>query len=655
MGFLLPFALGLLALAVPIIILYLLKVKREDLTVSSNMLWRKILEDKQANAPWQKLQKNWLLILQLLLLLLLTLVLARPFFNTDAQATGNIIVLLDASAGMQATDVQPSRFAKAKDEIRSIIDGMGSGDQMTLVLMRSFPEVLATSSTNQGELKAALDKAKVTSEPANPKPSIVLASAAADRTPGTTVVVVSDGGFAREEGLPSLKAKVKYIKIGTADNNQAISGLSLRESGTGPQLFVGLNNYAGQPAKVNLAVTIDGKQFDTREVEIGPEDKASITLTDLPLTTRIVDARIKPSGNGQDFLSVDNEAWTVRNAGNPQKVMLVTSGNTFLELILSRLPNYKVSKVLPANYETLPNKEAYDLYIFDSFAPDNPPPGGMFLINPPNTPYLPVTGTVNTPSFSRLEQNDPLLRYTDLSAVSIRQAKQFDLPGWAKVVASSSEGTPLIADGDYQGQHVVLMTFDIHDSDIGLSTAWPIFLVNTLGWLQPIGALDQNLEINPGEPISFNVTGASEEISVQPPGSGSQVLKPTSGVASFTDTGNTGIYTVTRKQSTSGKTNTLTENFVVNLYDALSSNIRPLDDLGLQGTISGVGGANAKSDREIWQPLALAALILLMIEWWIFYMANRSRQKKLRATNGKNRPGGEKGRSGRSKIKPARN
>ncbi|MDB5079006.1 MAG: hypothetical protein JWP00_930 [Chloroflexi bacterium] len=634
MGLLIPFALGLLALAVPIVILYLLKVKREDLTVSSNFLWKRVLEDKQANAPWQKFQKNWLLLLQLLLLFLLVFILSRPFFTTDAQASGNIIVLLDASAGMQANDVEPSRFTKAKAEINSIIDGIGGSDQITLVLMRSFPEVLASNSTNKNELKAALGRARVTSEPANPKPSIILAAAAADRYPGTTVVVVSSGAFAREEGLPSLKAKVKFIKVGKSDQNQAISGLRLRETGGGPQLFVGLNNYSAEAAKISLVVTVDNKPFDTRQVDIGPEDKGSITLTDLPINTRVVNARIKPVGQAQDYLAPDNEAWTVRSAGSPQRLLLVSSGNTFLELFFNRLPNYNVTKVLPENYESLSNKDGFDLYIYDNFAPEKPPQGGIFFISPPTSTMLPLSGSVNTPSFARLDQNDPLLRYTDLSAIFIKQANQYTLPGWMKVVASSSEGSPLLAAGDQQGQRVVLMTFDTHQSDIGLSTAWPILLINTLSWMQPAGALNQVTEINPGEPISFNITNPTQEISVQPPDSGSQVLKINSGVASFTETGRTGIYGVTHKQTVGGKVNSSNDNFVVNLYSELSSNIRPLDDLGLQGTIQTVNGATARSDRELWQPLALGVLIIMMLEWWIFYQASRTKRKKSGSVNG---------------------
>jgi hypothetical protein len=255
------------------------------------------------------------------------------------------------------------------------------------------------------------------------------------------------------------------------------------------------------------------------------------------------------------------------------------------------------------------------------------PPGGVFFIAPPNSNILPVTGSINSPAFARLDQNDPLLRYTDLSAVFIKQATQYTLPSWMKVVASSSEGTPLLAEGDQQGQRFVLLTFDVHQSDLGLSTAWPILLINTLSWLQPAGALDQVTEINPGEPISFNITDSSEEISVTPPNSGAQVLKINSGVASFTDTGQTGIYGVVHKTTVAGKINSLSDNFVVNLYDDFSSNIRPLDDLGLQGTLPTGSGGGTLSNHEFWQPLVLAALIILMMEWWIFYQARRTRRK----------------------------
>src|SRR6478672_1517594 len=81
-GLLEPAALLLAALAVPIILFYMLRLRRQEITISSSMLWRQVTQDRQANAPWQKLRRNLLLYLQLLALALLALALARPFVES---------------------------------------------------------------------------------------------------------------------------------------------------------------------------------------------------------------------------------------------------------------------------------------------------------------------------------------------------------------------------------------------------------------------------------------------------------------------------------------------------------------------------------------------------------------------------------------------
>src|SRR5881392_3347496 len=71
------------AAALPVVVLfYLLKRKRVVRLVSSTVLWQKFLAETQASAPFQKLRKNWLLILQLILLALAVLALGRPYFAT---------------------------------------------------------------------------------------------------------------------------------------------------------------------------------------------------------------------------------------------------------------------------------------------------------------------------------------------------------------------------------------------------------------------------------------------------------------------------------------------------------------------------------------------------------------------------------------------
>src|SRR5438270_5110476 len=124
MSFLAPIAFAFAA-SIPVVILfYLLTRKRVVKLVSSTFPWQKFLAETQASAPFQKLRKNWLLILQIILLALTVLALSRPFFKTKATPAQLRVVILDASASMQATDERLSRFEKARSEALKSVDSL---------------------------------------------------------------------------------------------------------------------------------------------------------------------------------------------------------------------------------------------------------------------------------------------------------------------------------------------------------------------------------------------------------------------------------------------------------------------------------------------------------------------------------------------------
>src|SRR6201993_4992534 len=122
MNFLAPTSL-LFALTIPVVIVfYLLKRRRVVKLVSSTLLWQKFLSETQASAPFQKLRKNWLLILQIVLLAIDVLALSRPYFAAKAKPAQLRVLILDSSASMQATDESPSRFEKARAEALKWVD-----------------------------------------------------------------------------------------------------------------------------------------------------------------------------------------------------------------------------------------------------------------------------------------------------------------------------------------------------------------------------------------------------------------------------------------------------------------------------------------------------------------------------------------------------
>ena len=227
MSFLTPLFLLLGLLAGPIIILYMLRLRRREVMVSSTLLWQKLLRDREANAPWQKLRRNLLLILQLIILAALVFALARPFLPTPSIISGSVVVLLDASASMLATDVEPTRFDAAKAEVAQLISDLGGDSQMTLIKVGQTPTVLAAATNDRTQLQRALDAVQADPADAAWNAAFALATGAAQGFRDGRIVIISDGGL--PDDLPPLPVESIYLPIGESGENLAITALATRE------------------------------------------------------------------------------------------------------------------------------------------------------------------------------------------------------------------------------------------------------------------------------------------------------------------------------------------------------------------------------------------------------------------------------------------
>src|SRR5512138_2572631 len=292
MQFLTPLGFLLAGLAIPIILLYMLKLRRKQVQISSTFLWVQLLRDQQANAPWQKLKRNLLLILQLLILAALVIAIARPAIQVPAVASGSVIVLLDASASMNATDVSPSRFEEARRSVDALINGLTSASSMTLILVADSPQTLISAETDKSLLKQALDKAHATPGQANWQAAFALAAGAArSNQDKATIVIVSDGGLPAE-GLPALPGEVRYVPVGKSQDNLAISALALRPALKGPQLFAEVSNYADVDRKVTLSTYFNNDLIDARQLDLRAGSSGSFTLDGLSNTSGIYKVRL---------------------------------------------------------------------------------------------------------------------------------------------------------------------------------------------------------------------------------------------------------------------------------------------------------------------------------------------------------------------------
>ena len=127
MPFATPLALLGLLFVPAVIAMYLLKLRRDEAVVPSTLLWTRLVADVEANAPWQKLRRSLLLLLQILLVIILAALAARPFLERPAGLARDIVLVVDTSASMGATDVVPDRLSAAKaaaiDALRELPTG----------------------------------------------------------------------------------------------------------------------------------------------------------------------------------------------------------------------------------------------------------------------------------------------------------------------------------------------------------------------------------------------------------------------------------------------------------------------------------------------------------------------------------------------------
>ncbi|GAG34530.1 unnamed protein product, partial [marine sediment metagenome] len=246
MQFLAPAALlALLPLAGAIILLYLLRLRRREMVIPSVFLWRRAVEDVQANAPFQKLRRNLLLFLQLAALSALVFGLAGPHFLGHRLAGKSTVVVLDASASMRATDAGASRFDEAKRRATQIVKGMGRRDETAIVMCGARAWVATPFSGEQRRLLGTIQSAQPTDGTTNMRDGLLLALSLARKRQNARVYVISDGAF---PPLPQvqLSAEVQFLRVGARNDNVALLAFeAARPPGDREhQLFVRINNYA---------------------------------------------------------------------------------------------------------------------------------------------------------------------------------------------------------------------------------------------------------------------------------------------------------------------------------------------------------------------------------------------------------------------------
>ncbi len=618
MSFLAPAAFFLGLLLPVIVALYLLKLRRAEREVSSVYLWRKMVRDVEANAPWQRLRPSLLMILQLLFILAMMFALTRPFIWSEGLSGEAAILIIDSSASMSAVDSQPSRLEAARARARQLVNDLPDTARVTIIEAGQEAAVRLSSSRDRRQAHLALDSIRPGSGGSDLTVALELASAIAARQPGTEIVVLSDGRVELPKRL-AVRGRLRYLPVGSSGENQAVSLLNLEPRPSGAlAAFIQVSNYGSQPAARTLSVYADGQMVNAYDLSIPAGGEQPVLVEDLPASVGQVEARL----DGSDLLPVDDRAVAVPPAARKARVTLVTPGNLFLQTALDLLPGVDLLEVAPDEYT---GQTAADLTIFDSIPSPETLPGGALLFIAPtrSTALFNVTGTAKTPTPRAVDTADPLLQNVSLAGINVLDASALTLPDWAAPVVAGDTpagSTPLLFRGEADGRRVAVLAFDLRHSDLPLQPAFPLLWANLTGWLLPGMGSEIPTRVVSGEPVSFNLPEGQSAQITRPDGTTVSVQSE-GGRVTYADTTALGVYTVNWGEGQRAQ-------FAVNLFSPAESSLKPADSLaGLETQGGTAAGGPLVGMREYWRFLAFLALGLLVGEWLVYQRAALARIK----------------------------
>jgi hypothetical protein len=607
MSFLAPAAFAFAA-AIPVVVLfYLLKRKRVVKLVSSTVLWQQFLAETQASAPFQKLRKNWLLILQILLLLLVVLALARPYFAVKTVPAQLRVVILDASASMQATDESPSRFEKARADALKWVDSLANSDQMVVLQAGVNTEVKQSATSEKAALRRALQACACSDGPTRLVAALRMAESLVRDQRGAEIHLFSDGAVPDLSEFDNKGLPLVYHRVGTSSNNEGITALDVRANPEDPRqraIYSSVANYSTNAALTELQLLLDGRLLESRPLNIPPGE----TSPQVFLASQNQDGVFTLRLAAKDDLAADNEASIVSLLPKPVKVLLVSRGNRLLEKALRASPNIALALSADLNDPAA----GFDFVVLDSVTPTVWPRGNVLAIHVVNTNWTAEVTRLEGPPIVDWRSAHPLLRYAGLDNVQVAESFAAKTPPWAVSLVDSPQA-PLIVAGDLGRQRIIWIGFDLLESNWPLRISFPIFIANAVEWLNPANARGGQLLVKAGEAFRLALTKAETgAVITYPDGSkGKLNLDPTANELVFGDTFKQGVYRL------SLGTNETT--FCVDLLDAAESNIKPRDELALGKYTRVAASTRERSNTELWRTIAALGLVVLLLEWWYYH------------------------------------
>jgi hypothetical protein len=623
-----PWGLALLAGAVPLVVLYILKIKRRRQRVSSTWLWAGAQRDLMAKQPFRKLIAQVPLLLELLALAALALALARPSSRGGAIDGDHVAVVIDASASMATRVGGPggntTRLDEAKRAALDVVARLSPGADAVVIEGARDARVIAPPDRDPRRLEAAIDGIGSLDIEGDLAAAVALAADRLRSLGGRQrIVLITDGALARAEPIVVSGIPTEVVAVGDDEDNAGIvridvrSGVDATSHHEQVQVFTMLQSWSARPREAYVTLTLEGRTdlLASRRLMLPADDKVPVVLTFEPRSEDQGAGLVVQLAPG-DAQPVDDVAYGRVPASLRMPVVVASEkAYSWTTRAVEADPNADLQRLTAAQLATV-NIDSDALVVIEGACPDTLPGGDVLVIAPPQGSCfgIDVGGPVQDPPLTSWEPGDPRLRFLTLDGVHVARSLALDARGaGASLVRTSS--TTLVADASLPGRSITVVGFDPGDSDWPLKASFVLFVRNVVELARLHRAQGAAGPVRTGDPVRLTVPPGTTQVLASGPDMPEREVAARDGFAILPPLVRAGLYHVRWSEPHVGATL-----IAANLTSGRESDVRrravTIAGTGVSGSPS-VGRASEGHDQWVRWLALLAALALAFDVYWV--------------------------------------
>jgi hypothetical protein len=568
-----------------VILMYFFRKQYRDQVVPSNLLWEEVMKEWQASPWFHRLQKNLLLLLQVLILFFLMIALVKPYIFNEMAPKDHLVILLDTSASMNAVVNNRSHFEEAKEDIQSLIEG--TGGKVTLLGVGKSVTTIVSEETNDRVVLNGLKNLPLSNDHEDMKKAIHLGEALASGS--ESIIHIFSDSMEKEDFTEELTTPIQVHNLLTNPVNVSLTSFGVERLGSSYKGVAVIENQSEVSLRGHLSIHDEKNEISSVKLTLDPGKETVVPISDLshsPIYKAVIDVN-------DDYME-DNSLSNIQAASKPA-IHVIGEINPFLlkgfQSIGVDVKTIEEDQKKSGDEIILTTKEKWQQLSFESPA---------MIVPARSKESNPLTHGI------KATNEDPLLKHVDLEKVYVEKVNSIQIKNLQSVATADS--IPLIQKGEVNGQKLVLLNLHLNESDFPLHPGFPIFLYNSYRFLsENHGFLGY---YQPGEERTIPLTGDNWDIY----STEGEFVKEWNSEGGFKAPEAPGVYQAIRDGNT--------KYFSVVLDDRE----KQLSE-GASFSLEPIKGMKNEESKSIPQALTvwflILAILLLFIEWEVYRRGNR--------------------------------